>query len=99
MDATPKTLTEAIRYYSDVQTCIKQVGKLEVCLEHVEKRLEKLEGKIDTVQGDIAHLKTTLDTLKPLAISVGKGIWAGIILVGTFILTITGFWLKHKMGW
>jgi len=35
----------------------KQIGKLEVCVEHVEKRLEKVETKLDALQLDIHGAK------------------------------------------
>jgi tetrahydromethanopterin S-methyltransferase subunit G len=35
----------------------KQIGKLEVCLDHVEKRLDKVETKLDAVQLDVHGAK------------------------------------------
>jgi tetrahydromethanopterin S-methyltransferase subunit G len=35
----------------------KQIGKLEVCMVHVEERLEKVEGKLELVHLDVSGAK------------------------------------------
>jgi len=35
----------------------KQIGKLEVGLDHIEKRMEKVEGKLDQVHLDVSGAK------------------------------------------
>jgi hypothetical protein len=77
----------------------KQVAKLETSLESVGVRLTKVEDKLGQTSSDVASIKTTLETLKPIAKSVGRAIWTLVTIVATFGLTVLGMWLKHKMGW
>jgi hypothetical protein len=75
----------------------KQVGKLETCMEHVEERLGKVEDKLDKMQADIAALNTTMGIIKPIATSVGKGVWAVFILLAGTVLSVAGAWVIHKL--
>ena len=81
----------------------KQVAKLEVSLEHIESRLAKVEEKVDGTKSDVTSIKAMVDALRPIAKSIGRGVWAIVILVVGAMLTtggaILGLWLKHKMGW
>ncbi len=68
-------------------------------LENVEKRLASVEAKLDRVATDIASLNATLDTIKPIATSVAKGIWAIVAGASGFALVVFGMWLKHHYNW
>jgi hypothetical protein len=77
----------------------KQVGKLEICLDHVEKRLEKVETKLSTLSSDVSSLKTQIDTLIPVAKSALSLLKWAIGIFAAFGLSILGMWIKHHFGW
>jgi hypothetical protein len=80
----------------------KQLGKLETCLDGVEKRLEKVEFKVDQMQVDIACLKTTTGHIETIMQSSVKALWGIFIVVLaaflTGIVTIVVYWVKAKGG-
>jgi hypothetical protein len=45
--------------------------------------LEKVETKLEQIQSDMASLKSSIEIIKPIAKSVGKGKWAIGILLAT----------------
>jgi hypothetical protein len=77
----------------------KQVARLETGLESVDKRLVKVETKLDQVQIDIACLKTTathIEALMKTSVKALSAIAGSLCVFGLGLLTI---WLKHKMNW
>ena len=77
----------------------RQLGKLEAGLANVEAKLARVEAKIDKIEENVAAINSKIDFIKPIAKSIGKGIWAIVLLLVTFALTMLGYWLKHHYGW
>jgi hypothetical protein len=77
----------------------KQVGKLEICLDHVEQRLEKVETQLSTLSSDVSLMRTQIDTLIPIAKSALNLLKWAIGILATFGLSILGMWIKHYFGW
>jgi hypothetical protein len=77
----------------------KQVGKLESGLQGIENRLGRVETKLDLVAKDVAELKTTVDTIRPLLKAVVVGVWSAVGGLAAFGLVVFGMWLKHHNGW
>ena len=79
-----------------------KIGKLETGLAGVEKRLEKVENKLDQVQVDIACLKTTTGHIETIMQSSVKALWGIFIVVlaafATGIVTLAVYWIKAKGG-
>jgi len=99
----PPSIPTGVQDHSFVAQAIfdlnKQVAKLETGLGHVESRLGRVEDKVDGTKNDVTSIKATVDALRPIARSIGRGVWAIVIVVLTTCGAILGMWLKHKMGW
>jgi hypothetical protein len=77
----------------------KQVGKLESSLQSIDNRLGHVETKLDLVSKDVAALKTTVDTIRPLLKAVVIAVWSAVGGLAAFGLVVFGMWLKHHNGW
>lgn len=77
----------------------KQLGRLEAGLDNIDKRLEKVETKLTRVEEGVAAITSKIDFIKPIAKNIGKGIWAIVLILLTFSLTMLGYWAKHHFGW
>jgi hypothetical protein len=84
---------------SQLRDIEKQLAGFGPILANLEKCVEKVETKVSKIQTDTSELKIKADIIQPVAISIGRGIWGLLILLAGFVLTITGFWMKHKYGW
>ncbi len=73
----------------------KEIAGFKPILSNLERCLERVESKLSKVQEDMLEVKVKMDTLKPIATSVGRGIWGVVLLLITFALSVVGMWVKH----
>lgn len=77
----------------------QRLASIESQITFISAAVDDSKGKIEAISKDVTETKAKFDILRPIARSVSRGVWAVLLLLGSFGLTVLGMWLKHHYGW
>jgi hypothetical protein len=77
----------------------QRLTAIESSVGFITAAVDDSKAKIEAIAKDVIETKAKFDILKPIFKTISKGVWAVVLILLTFGLSVLGMWLKHRFSW